>query len=82
LFSLNGMNIPIGNRVIGVAAFAACTFEGCRQIYRAKHVDRLEQEGKIRPDMAARIRKKPMRLIGASIMLFGVLVLLKELFRF
>ena len=67
---------------IGVAAFAVGTFEGCRQIYRAKHVDRLEQEGKIPPDMAARIRKKPMKLIGRGFIVLGLLVLLKEVFGF
>jgi hypothetical protein len=52
------------------------------QIFRAQNVDRLEREGKISPDAAARIRKKPMKLIGAGIILFGVLVLLKEVFQF
>jgi hypothetical protein len=49
--------------IVGVLAFSVFTYEGFRQIYRAKHVDRLEREGKIPVDMAARIRKKPMKLI-------------------
>jgi hypothetical protein len=38
-----------GHRCCG---FCGWHVEGCRQIYRAKHLDRLEQEGKIPPDMA------------------------------
>ena len=74
--------IPIANLILGVVIFAVFTFEGCRQIYRARHVDRLEQEGKIPSDMAARIRKKPMTLIGSGLILAGVFFLLKEFFRF
>ena len=76
------IHVTIGNLVIGVAMFAVCTYEGCRQIYRAKNVDRLEREGKIPPDMAARIRKKPMRLIGSVLIVGGLLFLLKEVFGF
>ena len=39
------------------AVLLAC--EGCRQFYRSKNVDRLEQEGKITPAVAARLRRKP-----------------------
>jgi len=59
-----------------------CVYEGCRQMRRAKHVDRLEREGKISPDMAARIRKKPMKLIGWGLILFGAFILLKEMIPF
>jgi hypothetical protein len=55
-------HITVGNLVIALLAFAVLTFEGCRQLYRAKHVDRLESEGKITPESAARIRKKPIRM--------------------
>jgi hypothetical protein len=75
-------NIPIANWIIGLAAFLVSVFEGCRQMYRAKHVDQLEREGKIPPDMAARIRRKPMKLIGSGLILFGTIILLKELLRF
>lgn len=74
--------IPIGNLIIGVVAFAVLVYEGWRQMYRAKHVDRLEREGKIPPDMAARIRKKPVKLIGWGLILSGTLILLKEIFPF
>jgi len=76
------MRIPVGNLIIGVAAFAVFTFEGCRQIYRARHVDRLEQEGKIPADTAARIRKKPMILIGSGLIVVGIFFLLKEVLQF
>ena len=74
--------IPIWNWIIGVVAFVVCVYEGWRQMHRAKHVDRLEREGKIPPDMAARIRKKPMKLIGWGLILFGTLILLKEIIPF
>jgi hypothetical protein len=43
--------------LIGAFLFA---FEGCRQFYFKKNVDRLEAEGRFTPDVAARIRKKPV----------------------
>jgi hypothetical protein len=70
--------IPIGNLIIGLVAFVVFAYEGWRQMHRAKHVDRLEREGKIPPDMAACIRKKPMKVIGWGLILFGTLILLKE----
>jgi hypothetical protein len=45
---------------IFLLAAALCAYEGFRQLYRCKNVDRLEQEGKIPSDAAARMRKKPM----------------------
>jgi hypothetical protein len=45
---------------IYLLAAALFAYEGCRQLYRTKNVDRLEQEGKIPSDVAARLRKKPM----------------------
>jgi hypothetical protein len=74
--------IPIGNLIIGAVAFVVFGYEGWRQMHRAKHVDRLEREGKISPVMAARIRKKPMKLIGWGLILFGTLILLKEIIPF
>jgi hypothetical protein len=74
--------IPIGNLIIGVVAFVVCVYEGWRQMYRAKHVDRLEREGQIPPDMAIRIRKKPMKLIGWGLIFFGTFILFKEIFWF
>jgi len=58
------MHIDYRRVIVGVLAFSAFTYEGFRQMYRAKHVDRLEHEGKITADVAARIRKKPMKFIG------------------
>ena len=68
--------------IIGLLAFSVFTYEGFRQMYRAKHVDRLERDGKIPPDMAMRIRRKPMRLIGWAMIVCGFLFLLTEIFRF
>jgi hypothetical protein len=74
--------IPIWNLIIGVVVFVVCVYEGWRQMHRAKHVDRPEREGKIPPDMAARIRKKPMKLIGWGLIFFGTFILLKEIIPF
>lgn len=73
-------HISIGRFVIGLAALVVFVYEGIRQMWRAKHVDRLEKDGKIPSDMAARIRKKPMRLIGWSMIIFGIILFLKETF--
>jgi hypothetical protein len=67
-------HISIGRFVIGFAALVVFVYEGIRQMYRAKHVDRLEKEGKIASDMAARIRKKPMWLIDWSMIIFGIIL--------
>jgi len=45
---------------IFLLAAALLAYEGCRQLYRCKNVDRLEQERRIPTDVAARLRKKPM----------------------
>ena len=74
------MQIDYRKVIVGLLAFGVFTYEGFRQMYRAKHVDRLESEGKIPPDMAARIRKKPMKLIGWGLVAFGVSFLFMKLF--
>ena len=38
---------------------------GYKQFYLAKHVDELERARRLTGETAARIRRKPMRLIGA-----------------
>jgi hypothetical protein len=42
-------HVPIANLIMGVVAFVVCVYEGWRQMHRARHVDRLEREGKIAP---------------------------------
>jgi hypothetical protein len=74
--------VPIGNLIIGIVAFGLFAYEGWRQMHRAKHVDRLEIEGKIAPDAAARIRQKPVKLIGWGLILCGTIILLKEIVPF
>ena len=73
------MHIDYRKVIVGLLAFGVFTYEGFRQMYRAKHVDRLEREGKIPADVAARIRKKPMKLIGWSMVSVGVAFLLVDL---
>jgi hypothetical protein len=79
-FSLDVMHIDYRSVTIGVLAFSVFTYEGFRQMYRAKHVDKLEREGKIPADVAARIRKKPMKLIGWSCICVGIVFLLQGIF--
>jgi predicted anti-sigma-YlaC factor YlaD len=74
------MHIDYRRVMVGVLAFSVFTYEGFRQMYRAKHVDRLEREGKIPADVAARIRKKPMRLIGWGGVCVGIAFLLQSIF--
>ena len=70
------MQVDYPRIIIGLLAFSVFTYEGFRQMYRAKHVDRLEREGKIPSDIAARIHRKPMRLIGWGLIVGGLLFLL------
>jgi len=70
------MQVDYPRIIIGLLAFSVFTYEGFRQMYRAKHVDRLEREGKIPSDIAARIPRKPMRLIGRGLIVGGLLFLL------
>jgi len=70
------MQVDYPRIIIGLLAFSVFTYEGFRQMYRAKHVDRLEREGKIPSDIAARIRRKPMWLIGWGLIVGGLLFLL------
>ena len=74
------MHIEYGKLIIGLLVFTVFTYEGFRQMYRAKHVDRLERDGKIPADMAARICKKPMKLIGWAMVCAGIAFLLIDLF--
>jgi hypothetical protein len=74
------MHLDYQRVIIGILAFSLFTYEGFRQMYRAKHVNRLKSEGKIPPDMATRIRKKPMRLIGWGCICVGVAFLLQSIF--
>ena len=45
------MQVDYPRIIIGLLAFSVFTYEGFRQMYRAKHVDRLEREGKIPSDI-------------------------------
>jgi hypothetical protein len=74
------MHIDYRRVIVGVLAFSVFTYEGFRQMYRAKHVDGLEREGKIPADMAALIRKKPMKLIGWGSVCVGIVFLLQSIF--
>jgi hypothetical protein len=51
---------------------------GGRCIGRGTSID-WNGKARLRPDMAARIRKKPAKLIGFGLILFGTLILLKEI---
>jgi hypothetical protein len=47
--------------LIGAALFF---YAGCHQFYLRRNVDQLERAGRLTPEAANRVRKKPMRLIG------------------
>jgi hypothetical protein len=47
-----------------LAAAALFFYTGYHQFYLRQNVDQLERSGRLTPDAAARVRKKPMRLIG------------------
>ncbi len=47
--------------LIGAALFF---YTGYHQFYLRRNVDQLERSGKLTPEAAIRVRKKPMRLIG------------------
>jgi hypothetical protein len=55
--------------LVGAIAFICM---GCHQFYLRKNVDRLERQGKVTPEAAVRIRKKPMALIGCILVLAGL----------
>ncbi|HVF72815.1 MAG TPA: hypothetical protein VM940_14530 [Chthoniobacterales bacterium] len=54
--------------------FAAALFFylGYKQFYVAKHVAELERTGRVTNEAAARIRRKPMRLIGCACIVGGM----------
>ncbi len=53
-----------------------------RQFYLHRNVDQLERDGKLTPDAAARIRRKPMKLIGWMGIIGGIGLLAKAFFQF
>jgi hypothetical protein len=55
--------------LLGTAAFF---YIGWHQFYLRRNVDRLERAGKLSSEAAARIRKKPMRLIGCLCLSAGL----------
>lgn len=54
--------------LIGAALFF---HTGFHQFYLRRNVDQLERAGKLTSDAAARIRRKPMRLIGCAGLIAG-----------
>jgi hypothetical protein len=42
------MQLDYGRVIIGLLAFSIFSYEGFRQMYRAKHVDRLERKARYR----------------------------------
>ena len=63
--------------LLGSAAFF---YLGYQQFYLRKNVDQLQRQGRLTAEGAARIRRKPMRLIGwiciAAGIMFGILAFL------
>jgi hypothetical protein len=61
-------NIETLGLLLGAAAFL---YLGFHQFHLSKNVDELERRGKLHPDAAARVRKKPMRKIGWRLIAAG-----------
>jgi hypothetical protein len=74
------MHVDYRSVIVGLFALALFVHGGLRQLYLAKNVDTLEREGKIPADMAARIRKKPMKLIGWTLICIGTAFFVQSLF--
>ena len=51
-----------------------------RQLYLVRNVDALKRDGKVAPDIAARIRNKPMKVIGWGSVCVGVAFFVQTLF--
>ncbi len=54
---------------------------GCYQLYLRRSVEELDRQGKIAPETAIRIRKKPMGLIGWALILSGTTFLALKAFQ-
>jgi len=63
--------------LLGAAVFV---YLGYQQFYLRQNVDQLERQGRLTSEAAARIRKKPMRLIGCvcitAAVMFAILAFL------
>ena len=59
--------------LLGAALFF---YFGYHQFYLRRNVDQLERSGRLTPDTATRIRKKPMRLIGCVFFVASAALLL------
>ena len=59
--------------LLGAALFL---YTGYHQFFLLRNVDQLERSGKLTAEAAARVRKKPMRLIGGICLLAGAAFLL------
>jgi hypothetical protein len=68
--------------IIYFVAGAMFIYLGYRQFYLRKNVDELEHDGKIKPDAAARIRKKPLVLLGWMGIVAGIGFFAKAFLRF
>ncbi len=54
-----------------LVAAALFFYTGCHQFYLRRNVDQLERTGRLTPAAAARVRKKPMHLIGCLGLMAG-----------
>jgi len=56
-------------------------YVGYKQFHLAKHVDEFERNRRVSAETAARIRRKPMRLIGCLCIFAGLCFLLLAFIR-
>lgn len=67
--------------IVDLLGPAALIGLGCYQLYLRKNVEDLDRQGKIAPETAIRIRKKPMGLIGWTLILSGTILLALKAFQ-
>jgi hypothetical protein len=67
--------------VIGLLGSSALVGLGCYQLHLRRTVQKLERQGKLTPEDAIRIRKKPMALIGWALILSGTILFALQAFK-
>jgi hypothetical protein len=53
---------------------------GCYQLYLRRNVEKLESQGKVTPQAAIRLRKRPTLVAGNGLILSGTILLVLEVF--
>ena len=68
-------------RILNLLGSTALIGFGCYQLYLRRNIEKLERQRKVTPEVARRIRKKPMNLIGSALILSGTIFLALQAFK-